>query len=43
MTSTDIEGDHDELEESDLILPPNSRWEASENLKELINASIQPL
>ncbi len=43
MTSTDIEGDHDELEESDLILGPNSRWEASENLKELINASIQPL
>ena len=43
MTSTDIEGDHDELEESDLILAPNSRWEASENLKELINASIQPL
>lgn len=36
MASTDIECDHNELEESDLILAPNSRWEASENLKELI-------
>lgn len=43
MASTDIECDHNELEESDLILAPNSRWEASENLKELINASTQPL
>lgn len=37
------EYDHDELEESDLILSPNSRWEASERLSELLNASIRPL
>ena len=37
------EYDHDELEESDLIPSPNSRWEASECLSELLNASIQPL
>ena len=43
MSSTDIECDQNELEESDLILAPNSRWEASENLKELVNASIQLL
>ena len=44
MPSTDIECDHDELEESYLIIIlPNSRWEASENLTELVNASIQPL
>ena len=35
--------DHDELEESDLIAAPNARWDASESLKELIDASIQPL
>ena len=43
MASTAIECDHNVLEENDLILSPNSRWEASENLKELINASTQPL
>ena len=37
------EYDHDELEESDLIPSPNSRWEASECLSELLNTSIQPL
>ena len=37
------EYDHDELEESDLIPSPNSCWKASECLRELPNASIQPL
>jgi hypothetical protein len=32
VSATNIEYDHAELEESDMILAPNSRWEDSESL-----------